>query len=182
MRAACVFIPHFPIAIELLARPACTGGPVVIGGAPEQRKAVLDCSPEGRSPGGAPGKAPAAGPGPRRRQARRFRGASPGRPSHPSRPPDHCPSRRPGGGLPGPPPQAAQPPNALRALHRRRCPRRAAVAGQRLCQPLEPRDHKKADDRRRKPPGAGFRSSPCPLPRLCTDKVQSLVRDGPFAS
>jgi len=51
MRAACVFIPHFPIAVELLARPACTGGSVVIGGAPEQRKAVLDCSPEAEAQG-----------------------------------------------------------------------------------------------------------------------------------
>jgi prepilin signal peptidase PulO-like enzyme (type II secretory pathway) len=56
MRAACVFILHFPIAVELLARPACTGGPVVIGGAPEQRKAVLDCSPEAEAQGARPGR------------------------------------------------------------------------------------------------------------------------------
>ena len=56
MRAACVFIPHFPIAVELLASPACTGGPVVIGGTPEQRKAVLDCAPEAEAQGVRPGR------------------------------------------------------------------------------------------------------------------------------
>jgi prepilin signal peptidase PulO-like enzyme (type II secretory pathway) len=55
MRAACVFIPHFPIAVELLDRPDLRGRPLVIGGAPEQRKAVLDCSPEAEAQGARPG-------------------------------------------------------------------------------------------------------------------------------
>ena len=55
MRAACVFIPHFPIAVELLDRPDLRGRLLVIGGAPEQRKAVLDCSPEAEAQGARPG-------------------------------------------------------------------------------------------------------------------------------
>jgi nucleotidyltransferase/DNA polymerase involved in DNA repair len=49
MRAACVFIPHFPIAVELLDRPELRPDgrdrPLVIG-TDSQRKTVLDCSPE----------------------------------------------------------------------------------------------------------------------------------------
>jgi len=45
MRAACVFIPHFAIAVELLDRPELRDRPLVIG-ADSQRKTVLDCSPE----------------------------------------------------------------------------------------------------------------------------------------
>jgi nucleotidyltransferase/DNA polymerase involved in DNA repair len=56
MRAACVFIPHFPVAVELLARPDLRGRPLVIGGASEQRKAVLDCSPEAAALGVRPGR------------------------------------------------------------------------------------------------------------------------------
>ena len=59
MRVACVFIPHFPVAVELLDRPElCADGrapgrgqPVVIGGAAERRKSVLDCSPEAAARG-----------------------------------------------------------------------------------------------------------------------------------
>jgi DNA polymerase-4/protein ImuB len=58
MRAACVFIPHFPIAVELLDRPELRpdgrGRPLVIG-ADSQRKTVLDCSPEVEAEGVRPG-------------------------------------------------------------------------------------------------------------------------------
>jgi prepilin signal peptidase PulO-like enzyme (type II secretory pathway) len=56
MRAACVFIPHFPIAVELLARPDLHGRPLVISSDSEQRKAVLDCSPEAEAQGVRPGR------------------------------------------------------------------------------------------------------------------------------
>ena len=46
MRIACVLIPRFPIAVERQRDPALQGRPVVIGETPDQRKAVLDCSPE----------------------------------------------------------------------------------------------------------------------------------------
>src|SRR5438094_9577366 len=46
MRVACVLIPRFPLAVELLARPSLRGRPVVLGGAAQQREVVLECSPE----------------------------------------------------------------------------------------------------------------------------------------
>ncbi len=46
MRIACLFIPHFPVAIERAKRPELRSQPVVIGGTPEERKVVLDCSQE----------------------------------------------------------------------------------------------------------------------------------------
>jgi nucleotidyltransferase/DNA polymerase involved in DNA repair len=46
MRIACVLIPHFPVAVERQHDPALNARPLVIGEAPDQRKAVLDCSPE----------------------------------------------------------------------------------------------------------------------------------------
>jgi len=55
MRVACVLIPHFPIAVELLNRPELRRRPLVIGGALEQRKVVLDCSPEAEAQGVRPG-------------------------------------------------------------------------------------------------------------------------------
>lgn len=45
MRVAFLFVPHFPVAVEARERPELRGQPVVIGGAPEERKAVIDCSP-----------------------------------------------------------------------------------------------------------------------------------------
>jgi nucleotidyltransferase/DNA polymerase involved in DNA repair len=46
MRIACVLLPRFPLAIELLLRPELRGLPAVLGGAPEERKLVVECSPE----------------------------------------------------------------------------------------------------------------------------------------
>jgi nucleotidyltransferase/DNA polymerase involved in DNA repair len=43
-RLACLVIAHFPVEIELLARPELRGKPLVVGGGPDQKKTVLDCS------------------------------------------------------------------------------------------------------------------------------------------
>ena len=51
MRNACVLIPHFPAAVERRRDPALSGRPLVIGETPDQRKAVLDCSPEAEAQG-----------------------------------------------------------------------------------------------------------------------------------
>ena len=55
MRTACVFIPHFPIAVELLdrpdGRPSGRGRPAVIGGGQGRGRTVLDCSPEAEAQG-----------------------------------------------------------------------------------------------------------------------------------
>src|SRR6476619_1424129 len=45
MRLACTVIPRFPLAVELLARPELLGQTVVLGGAPEERKVVVECTP-----------------------------------------------------------------------------------------------------------------------------------------
>jgi nucleotidyltransferase/DNA polymerase involved in DNA repair len=45
VRIACVFIPRFPLAVELLTRPELHGRPVILGGAPEERRQVVECSP-----------------------------------------------------------------------------------------------------------------------------------------
>ena len=44
VRVACLVIPHFQVEIELLARPDLRGKPLVVGGGPDQKKLVLDCS------------------------------------------------------------------------------------------------------------------------------------------
>jgi nucleotidyltransferase/DNA polymerase involved in DNA repair len=51
MRIACAFIPHFPVAVERRRDPALSGLSLVIGETPDQRKAVLDCSPEAGAQG-----------------------------------------------------------------------------------------------------------------------------------
>jgi nucleotidyltransferase/DNA polymerase involved in DNA repair len=55
MRIACMLIPHFPIAVERQRDPALCDRPLVIGETPDQRKSVLDCSPEAESQGVRPG-------------------------------------------------------------------------------------------------------------------------------
>jgi nucleotidyltransferase/DNA polymerase involved in DNA repair len=51
MRIACILIPHFPAAVERQRDPALRDRPVVVGETPDQRKAVLDCSPEAEAQG-----------------------------------------------------------------------------------------------------------------------------------
>ena len=51
MRAACVFISRFPIAIEIASGRVPRGRAVVIGESADGRRAVLDCSPEAEAQG-----------------------------------------------------------------------------------------------------------------------------------
>ena len=46
MRIACVYIPHFYVQVERILHPESNGLPIVIGGLPEERAAVVDCSEE----------------------------------------------------------------------------------------------------------------------------------------
>lgn len=55
MRVACIAVPHFMVEVERLHEPALLGRPVVVGGPPEERKAVLDCSSEAMARGIRPG-------------------------------------------------------------------------------------------------------------------------------
>src|SRR4030042_5777809 len=55
MRAACVLIPRFPIAVEFLERSDLAGRPLVIGDSSGRGKTVLDCSPEAQAQGVRPG-------------------------------------------------------------------------------------------------------------------------------
>lgn len=57
MRVACVLVPHFLVEVERLDDPSLRGRPVVVGGAPEERKEVQDCSPEAMARGVRPGMA-----------------------------------------------------------------------------------------------------------------------------
>ena len=51
MRVACVWVAHFPIAVERHSRAALNRRPLIIGETTEQRGAVLDCSPEAEGQG-----------------------------------------------------------------------------------------------------------------------------------
>lgn len=51
MRIACVYIPHFHVQIEYLRAPGLRKGPVVIGGSPDERASVVDCSEEASGKG-----------------------------------------------------------------------------------------------------------------------------------
>jgi DNA polymerase-4/protein ImuB len=55
MRAACIFIPRFPLAVELASGCASRGQAVIIGEAADGYRAVLDCSPEAEAQGVRPG-------------------------------------------------------------------------------------------------------------------------------
>jgi len=56
MRTACILISHFPVAVERQRDSSLCRRPVVIGETPDQRKAVLDCSPEAEAQGTRPGR------------------------------------------------------------------------------------------------------------------------------
>jgi nucleotidyltransferase/DNA polymerase involved in DNA repair len=51
VRVACVWLPHFPIAIERRNSPALNRRSVIIGDTTEQRGGVLDCSAEAEGQG-----------------------------------------------------------------------------------------------------------------------------------
>ena len=51
MRVACVWVSHFPVAVERRNSPALNRRTVIIGETPDQRGAVLDCSPEAEAKG-----------------------------------------------------------------------------------------------------------------------------------
>lgn len=51
MRVACVSIPHFYVQAERLRRPELVGRPVIIGGSPDERASVIDCSEEAEQRG-----------------------------------------------------------------------------------------------------------------------------------
>lgn len=51
MRIACVVIPRFALAVELLERPELCVRSLVIGGAAEEVRSVVECSPEAEQQG-----------------------------------------------------------------------------------------------------------------------------------
>jgi protein ImuB len=55
VRVACVWIAQLPVRVEVLRRPAWDGRPLVLGGAPGERKIVQLCSPEAEAAGVRPG-------------------------------------------------------------------------------------------------------------------------------
>lgn len=55
MRCACVLIPHVFVRLEQRDQPALRQWPVIVGGAPGERPAVVDCSPEAARQGVAVG-------------------------------------------------------------------------------------------------------------------------------
>ncbi len=55
MRVACVWLPLLPLRVEVLRRPELDGRPLVLGGAPGERKVVQLCSPEAERAGIRPG-------------------------------------------------------------------------------------------------------------------------------
>jgi nucleotidyltransferase/DNA polymerase involved in DNA repair len=48
-------VPNFQVQLELLARPELRSKPLVVGGGPDQKKVVLDCSPQAAVYGISPG-------------------------------------------------------------------------------------------------------------------------------
>ena len=55
VRVACVWIAQLPLRVEILRHPAWDGRPLVLGGAPGERKVVQLCSPEAEAAGVRPG-------------------------------------------------------------------------------------------------------------------------------
>ncbi|HLZ27350.1 MAG TPA: DNA polymerase Y family protein [Chloroflexota bacterium] len=55
VRVACVWIAQLPLRVEILRHPAWDGRPLVLGGAPGERKIVQLCSPEAEAAGVRPG-------------------------------------------------------------------------------------------------------------------------------
>src|ERR1700686_4081600 len=55
VRVACIWIAQLPLRVEVLRRPAWDGRPLVLGGAPGERKVVQLCSPEAEQAGIRPG-------------------------------------------------------------------------------------------------------------------------------
>ena len=55
IRVACVWIAQLPLRVEILRHPAWDGRPLVLGGAPGERKVVQLCSPEAEAAGVRPG-------------------------------------------------------------------------------------------------------------------------------
>src|SRR5919199_6380129 len=51
VRVACVWIPQLPLRVEVLRHPAWDGRPLVLGGAPGERKVAQLCSPEAEAAG-----------------------------------------------------------------------------------------------------------------------------------
>jgi DNA polymerase-4/protein ImuB len=50
-RAACLWLPHLPLRLEVARRPDLDGRPLVLGAAPGQRRVVQLCSPEAEQAG-----------------------------------------------------------------------------------------------------------------------------------
>jgi DNA polymerase-4/protein ImuB len=55
VRVACVWIAQLPLRVEILRHPQWDGRPLVLGGAPGERKVVQLCSPEAEAAGVRPG-------------------------------------------------------------------------------------------------------------------------------
>jgi nucleotidyltransferase/DNA polymerase involved in DNA repair len=55
VRVACLWIAQLPLRVEILRHPAWDGRPLVLGGAPGERKVVQLCSPEAEAAGVWPG-------------------------------------------------------------------------------------------------------------------------------
>lgn len=55
VRVACVLLAQLPLRVEVLRHPAWDGRPLVLGGAPGERKVVQLCSPEAEAAGIWPG-------------------------------------------------------------------------------------------------------------------------------
>lgn len=55
VRVACIWIAQLPLRVEILRHPRWDGRPLVLGGAPGERKVVQLCSPEAEAAGVRPG-------------------------------------------------------------------------------------------------------------------------------